>query len=336
MTMSPDARFRWPDGFVFQSFQNADDRRVRYGVVKPKGAVKATVVIFPGFRECAEKYFEVINDLLAEGYAVAIMDWVGQGGSARYLREEPHKAHSEGYDKDVRDAKQFIDEVVKIESGGEPLLALAHSMGAHRLLYVLKDEPHLFKGAVLSAPMMDIQTAPLPKSAARSVARFAKSAEALTQYIPGGRDWEEKNHPFKTNRVTSDESRYVQNFYFTQNPALITGDPTYGWIYESFLSIDRVNKESFLKAIHTPVLMAMAMGDQVVDVAAQKRASLLLPNCTALSIPDAKHEILCERDEIRELMMKEMFAFFQKTLALKKTVEPSQGQHARKAGAPKL
>ena len=334
--MIPDQRFACPKDFAFAQFKNADGRMVRYGLAKPAVEAKATVVIFPGFRECAEKYFEVMNNLLAEGYAVAIMDWVGQGGSDRYLPDEPHKAHNEGYDKDIRDAKQFMAEIVKAESGDKALLALAHSMGAHRLLYLLKDEPALFQAAVLSAPMMDIQTAPLPKSAARSVARFAKSAEAMTQYIPGGRDWEEKNHPFKNNRVTSDESRYVQNFYFSQDDKLITGDPTYGWIYETFLSIDRVNKESFLRTIDTPILLAMAMNDQIVDVVAQKRAASFLPQCTSLAIAEAKHEILFERDEIRDLMMKEKLAFYQSALGQKAPKNQNHKTGAPRQSSPKL
>ena len=44
---------------------------------------KGTVCIFPGRTEFIEKYFEVVRDLRARGFAVAVLDWRGQGLSDR-------------------------------------------------------------------------------------------------------------------------------------------------------------------------------------------------------------------------------------------------------------
>ena len=45
-----------------------------------------------GRGEFIEKYFEVIADLRRRGFAVATMDWRGQGGSQRML-PNPRKGH---------------------------------------------------------------------------------------------------------------------------------------------------------------------------------------------------------------------------------------------------
>ncbi len=54
---------------------------------------RGTVCIFPGRSEFIEKYFEVVGELRRRGFAVAIMDWRGQGGSEpahRQCAERPY------------------------------------------------------------------------------------------------------------------------------------------------------------------------------------------------------------------------------------------------------
>jgi len=46
---------------------------------------KGTVCVFGGRGEFIEKYFETIGELRRRGFAVATMDWRGQGRSSRQL-----------------------------------------------------------------------------------------------------------------------------------------------------------------------------------------------------------------------------------------------------------
>lgn len=328
-----DHRFDQPDGFAFGSFKNADGRALRYGV-SPVQDPKGNVVIFPGFRECAEKYFETVRELNAEGYNVFVFDWIGQGGSDRFVKDAPQRAHSEGYVQAVADARQFIDQIVKPASADKPLVALAHSMGAHRALYLMKDDPDLFAAASFSAPMFDIQTGAFPKSAARSMARFAKAGNYLEKYIPGGGDWNAGAHPFKGNKLTGDESRYIQSRLYEKNPALTIGDATYGWVYHTFQSIDIVNQESFLRGITTPIFMGIAGDDRIVDTKAQDRASILLPDCKKHVYPGARHEILMEQDAIRGDFLKRTLDLFQDAIA-KAALSPKKPD-AHKAARKRL
>jgi alpha-beta hydrolase superfamily lysophospholipase len=52
---------------------------LRYARWAARGAPQGTVCVFTGRSEAIEKYFETIADLLARGFAVAAMDWRGQG-----------------------------------------------------------------------------------------------------------------------------------------------------------------------------------------------------------------------------------------------------------------
>ena len=58
---------------------------LRFARFAPPPGRKGTVCVFPGRAEFIEKYFEVVRDLRARGFAVATIDWRGQGLSDRAL-----------------------------------------------------------------------------------------------------------------------------------------------------------------------------------------------------------------------------------------------------------
>ncbi len=305
--MKPE--FEEPKDFKWGTFKNAKGADVRYGCLKSAdGAPKGTLVITPGFRECIEKYFEVVNDMAAKGYDVWIMDWRGQGGSQRFIKDS-QKAHHEGYDEQIETLKQFSTSVVDKQK--DPLVLMAHSMGAHIALRFLKEHEGVFDSAILTSPMLDIQTGTLPKPLARQMAKFAKAGGYLEKYIPGGTDWDEGKHAtFKDNTVTSDAERFkVVKEIYDRNPDLKIGDPTYGWVYHTFLSIDTLNQEEYLKSIKTPILMQVSDNDKIVVRGAQERACKLMPNCEKFEIPGARHEIWMERDDLRDVWKKRVDNF---------------------------
>ncbi len=303
-------RFQQPAGFVWDSFKNVAGADIRTGHVEPEGEVRGTVMILTGFRESAEKYFEVVNDMLERGYAVWIMDWRGQGGSDRYISGAPQKSHHEGYDERVADLRQFAGIVAA--QAKKPLFLMAHSMGAHIGLRYMKEYDSVFDAALLTAPMFDIVTQSFPKPLARQMAKFAKAGNYLEKYVPGGSDWKEDKERAKSDFKTSDPDRFeISMQLLLQNPDLQMGDPTYGWIYHTFQSIDIMNPEDYLKAIKTPILMQISGDDRVVSIGAQERACRLLPDCKRVDIPGAKHEIWMERDAFRDVWLQKMDEFLE-------------------------
>ncbi len=86
-----------PSGGEVVAFKGYDGAELRSALWEPTvGPVRGSVCIFPGRGEFIEKYFEVITDLRRRGYAIAIMDWRGQGGSARMLSNR-RKGHVVGF-----------------------------------------------------------------------------------------------------------------------------------------------------------------------------------------------------------------------------------------------
>ena len=307
-----EPRFQEPDGFTWGSFQNADGAKIRFGHAKPEGKINGTMVLVPGFREPIEKYFEVMRDMTSRGYEVWMMEWRGNGASDPYIKAEPQKPSSEGFDRDIRDLHKFMTEVVKPADDQKVILS-AHSMGAHIGLRYLKEHPETFDAAITTAPMFDIITGLFPRPVARRMVNFAKTGRILGKYMPGGADWEPGKKKFEDNHLTSDPARWaVQETLMEQKPELRKGDATYGWLYHAFASIDVLNREDYLKEIKIPVLMAVCEADAVVDVKAQKRAASILPDCKPVTLAGALHEIWMERDDLRNQWLKEVDAFLEK------------------------
>ena len=72
-----------PDGAIAGKIKTADAIELRFARWDSPGGKRGTVCVFQGRTEFIEKYFETVNDLRQRGFAVATMDWRGQGHSTR-------------------------------------------------------------------------------------------------------------------------------------------------------------------------------------------------------------------------------------------------------------
>jgi lysophospholipase len=301
------ARFQEPKNFTWGSFTDAGGSKIRYGSLQPEGEPKGTIVLASGFREPIEKYFEVMRDMTERGFAVWMMDWHGQGGSDRYLKN-PQKMYGKGYEEHIETLHQFTQKIVAKSEG--PLILMAHSMGGHIGLRYLKEHEGVFDSAVLTSPMCDIKTPGFPRKVAQMLIRRAEKKGTLDDYIPLGHDWREDKEDFASNKLTSDPKRFaVLGELFKTKPELRMGDPTYGWVMHTFNSVAVLRDEAYLKSIKTPVLMGIAGKDGVVEASASVRASGLLQNCTRVDVPEAKHEIWMERDALRAPWLERVSGF---------------------------
>ncbi|MBZ0215006.1 MAG: alpha/beta hydrolase, partial [Fimbriimonadaceae bacterium] len=122
-----------PDGAIVDSITAFDGIQLRYArwqTTAPRS--KGTVCLFSGRGEFIEKYFEVVTELREKGFAVAIMDWRGQGGSDRVL-SNPRKGYVDDFENYELDMRRFMEEIV-LPDCPAPYFALAHSMGGNILL----------------------------------------------------------------------------------------------------------------------------------------------------------------------------------------------------------
>ena len=260
-----------------------------------------TVCLFGGRTEFIEKYFEVVADLRRRGFAVATLDWRGQGGSDRLL-PNPRKGYVRDFADFDNDLNRFMREVV-LPDCPPPYIGLAHSMGGNILLRAAARPDLWFEKIVLSAPMIRLNRKSLPTS--RPVARLASATMSLigasTAYVPGGSDDYGETWPFEGNFITTDRERYERNnAIVVAEPALGLGSPTYGWMNAAFDSMRMITRPEHLAAIRVPILFVLGAEDPIADSPLVEDYASRLKLARSITIPFARHEILQERDDLRQ------------------------------------
>ena len=270
----------------------------------PQGqSARGSVFLLHGYREFIEKYYEVIERLREQGFAVSTFDWRGQGLSSRLL-DHPLKGYVESYDHFIADAHLVHERHASHLS--TPHLLMAHSMGGHLGLRLLQEHPDLFKRAVLSAPMLGWA---YPMGAVRVLAKSMVALGQGDRYIPTAGDPDLDVPP---NDLTSDLVRLERNRdFWRRTPALILGGPSWRWLYETLCSIRLVMRPDRVSQITAPILLLSAGRDTVVSPSWHTRLGDMNPQFTIFEIPDSKHEILQENDHIQRIVWDQIAAFLE-------------------------
>ena len=288
-----------PPGAVAAMARAVDGVQLRTARWAPPTALRGTVAILHGRSEFIEKYFEVVADLLARGFAVATLDWRGQGGSTRPLKN-PRKGHIDDFSLYERDIGALVDDVLG-PSCPQPWFALCHSMGGAVLLSIAHAGRCPFERVVLTAPM--IFPARLP---------FARAAHALVEGIdtlgfggafsPGGRGAVVSALPFEGNVLTSDPVRYARSAnVLAARPELALGWWTIGWAHAAFRLWRRFEEPDYAREIEGPPMLVIGSGrDRVVDLSATERFVSRMRAARLVVIDGAEHEVLMERDVFRD------------------------------------
>jgi len=301
-TLSP--RQHMPQGWRWHVFRNNKGQRLRFGTVSPRGSVPDAVVVgLPGLSEFSEKYFEVAHDLLDRNLAFWVLDWQAQGKSDRPCKN-PHRRHAHSFDDDIDDLHFFLMEYVKHASihpdvGRIPMVMLAHSMGGNIGLRYLMKYPGMFAAAAFSAPMCGI--ASLSKVPLALPITEVLNLLMGSSYIFGGRNWtpDARTDP-KRNVFSRDAQRaQVHNAWSVADPALRVGDVTFGWVYAAMQSCAALRHDLPLNPPEIPCLFALAGDDTLVDNTVTRDLAKHIKESTILDLPGSLHEILMEKDDIR-------------------------------------
>lgn len=266
-----------------------------------RGPRRGTICLFGGRGEFIEKYFETVADLRRRGFAVATMDWRGQGGSAR-LTANPRKCHVRSFADHDQDLVRFMKDVV-LPDCPPPYIALAHSMGGNILLRNAAVTGSWFERMVLVAPMIAIAPEKLgfPVKLARIYAEVLPLLGLGRAFVYGGRDQPEEMRPFEETELTSDRERYMRNRGVLEAaPALAVGSPTVSWLRSALRSMAEIASPRFPAQVKVPLLMIGAGHDHIVSTTAIEALSPRLKLGSHVLIRRARHEIMQESDDIRQ------------------------------------
>jgi len=307
-------------GFRALTVMTPDKRHLRAGIWElPEGATKRAIcVVLNGHTEFLEKYQEVADELNARGFDVVSLDWRGQGASERrsYGNRAGHVGNFEEYIFDLASLMlQAVEPIQRAQPKPLPVIALAHSMGAHILLRYLHDHPRRFACAVALAPMLEINTGKYSPAVTQAIAALFNFRKPSTRFIFGVEARDPLELKFEDNAVTSDRGRFERTQALLKaQPFLRIFGPTFGWLGAAFHSMSRLKRKSFAEDITTPLLVFGAGRDRIVNIEAIRAFVKNLPKARYVEIEDSMHEILSETDSIRARFWAEFDAFVDEQL----------------------
>lgn len=272
-------------------------------------ANKKTIVILPGRTEPAIKYAELVYDLKNLGFNFYILDHQGQGASDRLLKDS-HKGYVEHFNDYVVDFSGFLDEVVIPETQNHTRYLIAHSMGGTISALYLANGKDTFKKAVLSCPMMEVNTKPYEEAIGRLLTTALVAAGQGTKYAPDRGPYIPENDTFEKNEVTHSVARFdLAKYIFVTAPELTLGGPTNRWVNQSLKATKGI--DALASKIKVPVLMFQAGMDLIVKPNRQTSFCNNHPQCKLIHFSGAHHEVLQEKDSIRQIALREIRAFIQ-------------------------
>jgi lysophospholipase len=297
-----------PEGAHAGVFVTPDGVSLRYATFgKTRGRSQGTVVILNGRNECIEKYFETTAELNRNGFGAATFDWRGQGGSDRLI-DDPFKGYVRDFQEYAGDLEQFFTEIVLPDCKG-PYFILAHSTGALIALLAAPSLLNRVQRMVFSAPLLELSEKAIRPKTIKFISAALRYAGLGSRYMVGGSKPRE-TQPFIGNKLTSDPDRYRRNSsLYEQHPLLGLGGPTVTWVNAACRAMEAVSDPEFQANIQIPILIVAAGNDQVVSTSAIESYVQGLRSGSLLTIDGAKHEIMQERDALREQFMAAFFAF---------------------------
>lgn len=211
-------------------FEALDGKKLHYVFYKADNAV-GNMAICHGFTESTEKFLEMCFYFLQMNLNVFIVDHRGHGLSHRHTNDK-QVVHIKNFDQYVTDFQTFTKKVILQKAPSLPMYMFSHSMGGAIAVQHMQTQPGVFEKVILSAPMIQANTAGIPNKIASFGARIfillGKEKSKVVGYKPFNpeRTYEESN--------SASEERF--NYYHKKRintPTLQTTAPSYRWVSEA-------------------------------------------------------------------------------------------------------
>jgi lysophospholipase len=296
-----------PPGAVCVPVKTRDGVRLRAMYAQVEENPKGTVVLVGGRGDFMERYFETMRDLMARGYAVASFDFRGQGGSQRLL-SNPLRNHVRDFREYDEDFDAVVAQVV-IAHCPKPYFAVAHSTGGNILLRNLRRR-NWFTRAIILAPLIGLLYGWWPLPLVRVLIFLSTTLGLGWMFLPRQNREPLGREDFPDNPLTSDRTRWERDAaVLDQAPLLGVGGPTFSWLKAARKSTAALRAMRPRDRFTCPVLMVAGGLDRVVDNEAMHQLAERVPGVSLIVIRESLHEVLTERDEIRNQFLAVFDAF---------------------------
>ncbi|MFN3263246.1 MAG: alpha/beta fold hydrolase [Pikeienuella sp.] len=284
----------------------AGRRRIRAAVWEGSG--RGVALIFQGRSEYIEKYGRVVSALVGRGFAVATLDWRGQGLSDRAL-EDPLKGHVGEFAAYQRDVDAFLA-LPEIAGLPGPRVLFCHSMGGCIGMRALLDERVSPVATVMSAPMLGIEMTPMLRFAAETMVALSRRFGFESAYAPAPNAKQPYvlSQPFEGNLLTGDREHFEWFVkHLEAEPGFALAGPTLRWLGSAL-----EETEALAMAIPPggPMLVGLGGEEKVVSAETVRAFVARAPDCRLIEFPHARHELFVETEAVRARLWRRIDRFF--------------------------
>ena len=285
--------------------QTPDGLRLRLGVWR--SGTKGTVLIFPGRTEYIEKYGGAAAALAKAGYSCLAIDWRGQGLSDRLLPDRliGHVHKFSDYQRDV----QTLMSAAKSMDLPEPYFLIAHSMGGCIGLRALMQGLPV-QAVSFSAPMWGILFHPPAKRAlAWALSSLLYPFKLAEMRAPGSSIGPYLLEvAFEDNQLSWDPQMFeMMQYHLQELPDCALSGPSLRWLNEALHEMLALHRR---RAPNAPALCFVGGLETIVDPRRIQQRMAHWPGARLKVVPQAKHEFMMERPEIRGAFYRETIAHF--------------------------
>lgn len=270
---------------------------------------KGTIVISHGFTENIQKFKETIYYYVQNGFSVFALDHRGHGYSYRNV-EDLSLVHTEDFTQYINDFTTFIFDVVdKQADQATPKFLYAHSMGGAIGAGFLSNYPDYFTSAVLTAPMLQVNTGVISEKLSQFIAKVYTFIGKEEAYILGQSPFTGENNIESSS--TASKARYDYFLDVTTTDTLLqTSAGSFNWLYEAIGITNTLTSKDVASKITTPILLFEAGNDTTVKPYGLYEFAKNVPNLDMIVVPGAKHSLFAETNELLIPYFNTIFNFF--------------------------
>lgn len=271
---------------------------------------RPTLVIVHGFLEFKENMTELVYYFTQAGYNVLSYDLHGHGDSKN---QDHNLVDIHDFSSFIEDLRALIFYIQKVYSLTDQFYLFGNSMGGAVVTGFMEKWPKIAKGAILSVPMLSINTSPLPQSLAFAGSDIIHHTGLGKLPLP----------PLGSNAAIFDadnngalgSSPQRLDYYSNKKSKLYDSTPDNGslnWLNTAMNAMNTFNQPEHLKKIKPPVLIIQAENDEIVREAALHHAASTIAQAEHIIIPNSSHLIYHETDQVVHAYTTEILHFLDK------------------------
>lgn len=247
------------------------------------------------------------------GYCVAALEWRCHGLSDSNS-SDPDRLHLDDFDQNIEDLEDRYDRLVRRYCPA-PYFGFAHSMGGQISFRAAHKHPDWFVALAHSAPMMGIKLPIVFELLRRILTPILLLTGPSDRYSPIDPP-NLATGEARENIITHDERRFARGEkIWRTHPQLRIIGRSIGWSASAFKIMKKTQKPSYLRKFATPLFIGTAEDELLVDNHCHAHVLKYVQNGQGKLYPNARHELVMEKDATRQAFLSDIDAFYQAVLA---------------------